>query len=297
MRKAISTILLVLLAVVLLVFGFVIVVATTPIGERFVTSQVNNYLAKKLKSPFRIGRISYKIPDYLELNDVFFQTPQGDTLLMGQRLFVDLDMLGLLSNRVVINQIDLEKVRLNITRTLPDTVYNFNYILDAFVPPGQPQAVSAPLDTTTAQLDINLKAISFKDVRVKYRDDVTGADVNAYVDTLRANFDKTDIANNSYRLRDLSVDGLDARARIYKGLPTPDSPPSPDTLDIGLGKWKLNRARWDVDLVEQKMTTTGQLQSLAMDTDYFFFNSERFGVKSLVLAGANLRYDDLTQPK
>lgn len=297
MRKAISTILLVLLALVLLVLGFVIVVATTPVGERFVTSQVNNYLTKKLKSPFRIGRISYKIPDYLELNDVFFQTPQGDTLLIGQRLFVDLDMLGLLNNRVAINQIDLEKVRLNITRTLPDTAYNFNYILDAFVPPGQPQAVAAPLDTTSAPFDINLKAISFKDVRVKYRDDVTGADVNAYVDTLRANFDKTDIANNSYRLRDLTVDGLDARARIYKGLPTPDSPPSADTLDIGLGKWKLNRARWNVDLVEQKMTTTGQLQSLAMDTDYFFFNSERFGVKSLVLAGAKLRYDDLTQPK
>ena len=297
MKKAISTILLVLLAIVLLVLGFVAVIATTPIGERFVTSQVNNYLAEKLKSPFRIGRISYKIPDYLELNDVFFQTPQGDTLLMGQRLYVNLDMLGLLNNRVSINQIDLEKVRLNVTRTLPDTAYNFNYILDAFVPPGQPQVTPSPLDTTSAPLDINLKAITFKDVRVKYRDDVTGADVNAYVDTLRANFDKTDIANNSYRLKDLTVDGLDARARIYKGLPMPDSPPSADTLDIGLGKWKLNRARWNVDLVEQKMTTTGQLQSLTMDTDYFFFNSERFGVKSLVLAGANVRYDDLTQPK
>ncbi len=307
MRKAISTILLVLLAIVLLVLGFVVVIATTPIGERFVTSQVNNYLAKKLKSPFHIGRISYKIPDYLELNDVFFQTPKGDTLLIGQRLFVDLDMLGLLNNRVSINQIDLEKVRLNITRTLPDRnagdaasrppAFNFNYILDAFVPPGQPQATPAPLDTTTAPFDINLKAISFKDVRVTYRDDVTGADVNAYVDTLRANFDKTDIANNSYHLRDLTVDGLDTKARIYKGLPTPDSPPSLDTLDIRLGKWKLNRARWDVQLEEQKMTTAGQLESLAMETDYFFFNSERYGVKSLVLAGANIRYDDQTQPK
>lgn len=297
MKKAISTILLVVLAVVLLVLGFVIVIATTPIGERFVTSQVNNYLAKKLKSPFRVGRISYKIPDYIELNDVFFQTPKGDTLLLGQRLFVDLDMLGLLNNRVAINQVDLEKVRLNITRTLPDTAFNFNYILDAFVPPGQPQPEPAPLDTASAPLDINLKAISFKDVRVKYRDDVSGADVNAYVDTLRANFEKTDIANNTYRLQDLTVDGLDARARIYKGLPTPDSPPSPDTLDIGLGKWKLNRARWDVNLEEQKMTTTGQVQNLTMDTDYFFYNSERFGVKSLVLNGANIRYDDLTQPK
>lgn len=281
----------------LLVLGFVLVVATTPVGERFVTRQVNNYLAKKLKSPFRIGRISYKIPDYLELNDVFFQTPKGDTLLMGQRLFVDLDMLGLLNNRVAINQIDLEKVRLNISRTLPDTAFNFNYLLDAFVPPGQPQPTPNLADTTTAPLDINLKAITFKDVRVKYRDDVTGSDVNAYVDTLRANFDKTDIANNTYRLKDLTVDGLDARARIYKGLPMPDSPPSPDTLDIGLGKWQLNRARWDVNLEEQKMTTTGQIQGLTMASDYFFYNSERYGIKSLVVNGVNVRYDDLTQPK
>jgi translocation and assembly module TamB len=301
-RKAISTILLVLLALVLLVVGFVLVVATTPVGERFVTRQVNNYLAKKLKSPFRIGRISYKIPDYIELNDVFFQTPKGDTLLLGQRLFVDVDMLGLLNNRVAINQIDLEKVRLNISRMLPDRsvgppAFNFNYLLDAFVPPGQPQPAPNLADTTTAPLDINLKAITFKDVRVKYRDDVTGADVNAYVDTLRANFEKTDIANNTYRLKDLTVDGLDARARIYKGLPTPDSPPSPDTLDIGLGKWQLNRARWDVNLEEQKMTTAGQIQGLTMESDYFFYNSERYGIKSLVVNGVNVRYDDLTQPK
>ncbi len=301
-KKAITTILLVLLAVVLLVLGFVAIVATTPVGERFVTSQVNRYLAKKLKSPFRIGRISYKIPDYLELNDVFFQTPQGDTLLIGQRLFVDIDMLGLLDNRVAINQIDLEKVRLNISRTLParsvgPPAFNFNYLLDAFVPPGQPQATPSVADTASAPLDINLKAVTFKDVRVTYRDDVSGADVNAYVDTLRANFEKTDIANNTYRIQNLTVDGLDARARIYKGLPTPDSPPSPDTLDIGLGKWQLNRARWNVALDEQKLTTSGQVQALTMESDYFFLNSERFGIKSLVLNGANVRYDDLTQPR
>lgn len=297
MRKAISTILLVLLAVVLLVLGFVTLIATTSWGERIVTAQVNRYLAKKLQSPFRVGRISYKIPDYIELNDVFFQTPKGDTLLIGQRMFVDLDMLGLLDNRVAINQIDLEKVRLNISRTLPDTTFNFGYLLDAFVTPGKPQPAPTPLDTTTAPLDINLKAVTLKDVRVKYLDDVTGADVDAYVDTLRANFERTDVANNVYRLQDLTVDGLNTRARIYKGLPVPDSPPSPDTLDIALGKWQINRARWDVNLVEQKLTTAGQLQTLAMETDYFFLNSERLGVKSLVLTGANVRYDDLTQPR
>ncbi|WP_332368579.1 hypothetical protein [Spirosoma telluris] len=83
------------------------------------TKQVNSYLAQKLQSPFHIGRISYSIPDWIELEDVFFKTPKGDTLLNGGRMRVDLDMWGLLNNRVALNQIELEHIRLNISRTLP----------------------------------------------------------------------------------------------------------------------------------------------------------------------------------
>ena len=97
---------------------------------------------------------------------------------------IDLDMLGLLKNRVALNQIELEHIRLNVKRTLPDTTFNFQYLLNAFDTGAAPE----PSDTVSTPMMINLTGIFLKDVRIKYKDDVAGADVNSYVDSLRANF-------------------------------------------------------------------------------------------------------------
>ncbi len=286
MSKIIVRILVGLLAFVILLAGFVVLVATTPWGQQFVTRQVNSYLAQKLKSPFRIGRIQYQIPDYIELNDVFFKTPKGDTLLDGGRLRVDLDMWGLLNNRVALNQIELERVRVSINRTLPDTTFNFQYIINAFDTGTAPE----PADTVSTPLAINLTGITLKDVRIKYRDDVVGADVNAYVDSLRANFKETNVYTSRYYIDNVAVDGLNAYTRLYEGLPTPAGPASDpsDSLDIGLGKWTVNRAKWDVRVETADFRTQGSVGRLAMESDYFYLNGQKIGLKSLDLANADI---------
>lgn len=287
MKKFLTFFFLAILALIFLVLGFLGVVATTTWGQEFVTRQVNSYLAGKIKSPFRIGRITYDIPDYVGLEDVLFITPKGDTLLAGQKLRVDLDMMGLLQNRVELNQIELEKVRINLNRTLPDTVFNFQYIIDAFDTGGPPQ----PVDTTAAPLDISLAAVILKDVGIRYKDDVVGADVRAYLDSLRANFDQTDVAKSQYHLRTVNVDGLIANTRLYKGIDTPETPTTSapgDTLDLKLGNWRINRARWDVTVEEADFQTRGSLGRLAMDADYLYFDGQRAGIKSLELANADI---------
>ncbi|RYC72062.1 translocation/assembly module TamB domain-containing protein [Spirosoma sordidisoli] len=285
--KVLVRVLLGLLALVLLLVGFVALVATTPWGQQLVTKQVNSYLAGKIKSPFRIGRVRYSIPDYIELEDVFFKTPQGDTLLNGGRMRVDLDMWGLLfDNKASINQIELERTRLTISRTLPDTTFNFQYLINAFDTGTAPE----PADTTATPMAINLTGISLKDVRIKYRDDVVGADVNAYVDSLRANFVKTDVYTSQYHLENVAIDGLNAYTRLYNGLPTPDSPASDpaDSLDIGLGKWTVNRAQWDVRVETADFSTKGKVGRLAMETDYFYLNGQKIGIRSLALENGDI---------
>ena len=286
MSKLIVRILLGLLALVLLLAGFGVLVATTPWGQQFVTKQVNSYLAQKLQSPFRIGRISYSIPDWIELQDVFFQTPKGDTLLNGGRVRLDLDMWGLLNNRVTLNQIELEHIRLNINRTLPDTAFNFQYILNAFDTGAAPE----PSDTVSTPMAINLTGIAFKDVRIKYLDDVTGADVNAYVDSLRAKFSETDVAKSKYHLSDVAVNGLNIYTRLYAGLPTPPSAPGKpgDTLDLALGKWQINKAKWDVRVETADFRTQGSAERLAMESDYLYLEGQKIGLKSLDLSNADV---------
>ncbi|GAB3267444.1 translocation/assembly module TamB domain-containing protein [Larkinella harenae] len=286
MKKFLTVFFLAILALIFLVLGFLGVVATTTWGQEFVTRQVNNYLAGKIKSPFRIGRITYDIPDYISLEDVLFITPKGDTLLAGQKLRVDLDMMGLLKNRVALNQIELEKVRVNLNRTLPDTVFNFQYIIDAFDTGGPPQ----PVDTTAAPLDISLAGITLKDVRIRYKDDVVGAEVGAYVDSLRANFSETDVARSKYHLQTVTIDGLVANTRLYKGIDTPETPPttSSDTLDLQLGSWQVNRARWDVNVEEADFRTNGAIGRLAMEADYLYLDGQRLGIKSIELENSDI---------
>ncbi|ADB42459.1 translocation/assembly module TamB domain-containing protein [Spirosoma linguale] len=298
MSKLFVRILLGLLAIVLLLAGFVVIIATTPWGQQLVTRQVNSYLAQKLQSPFHIGRIRYSIPDWVELEDVFFKTPKGDTLLNGGRMRVDLDMWGLLNNRVAINQIELEHIRLNISRTLPDRndgppAFNFQYILNAFDTGAAPE----PSDTVSTPMAINLTGIALKDVRIKYKDDVTGADVNAYMDSLRAGFSATDVNTSKYHLSNVAVNGLDVYTRLYEGLPTPPSAPAKpgDTLDLALGKWQINRAKWDIRVETADFKTKGSAERLAMESDYFYLDGEKIGIKSLDLANADVAAT-LTKP-
>lgn len=287
-----------LLALVLLLVGFVVLVATTPWGQQFVTKQVNSYLAKKLQSPFHIGRIRYSIPDWIELDDVFFKTPQGDTLVSGGRMRIDLDMLGLLKNRVALNQIEMEHIRLNIKRTLPDTTFNFQYILDAFDTGAAPE----PSDTVSTPMMINLTGIALRDVRIKYRDDVVGADVNSYVDSLRATFSDSDVYKSKYHLSDVAVNGLNLYTRLYEGLPTPPSAPAApgestrgDTLDLALGKWQVNHTRWDINVETSDFKTKGSAEQLTMESNYFYLEGQKIGLKSLRLNNADIAAT-LTKP-
>lgn len=286
MSKLFVRILLGLLAIILLLTGFVVIIATTPWGQQVVTKQVNSYLAQKFQSPFRIGRIRYSIPDWIELEDVFFKTPAGDTLLNGGRMRIDLDMMGLLDNRVALNQIELEHIRLNIKRTLPDTAFNFQYILNAFDTGTAPE----PSDTVSTPMMINLTGIFLKDVRIKYKDDVAGADVNSYVDSLRAKFSVSDVNNSRYHLSDVAVNGLDLYTRLYEGLPTPSSPPAKtsDTLDLALGKWQINRAKWNIQVETADFQTKGNAERLAMVSDYFYLEGQKIGIKSLDIANADI---------
>lgn len=294
MKRFLVTTGLVILSLVLLVAGFITVIATTSWGQNFVTQQVNSYLGKKIKAPFHIGRISYHIPDWIELEDVFFKTPQGDTLLVGKRMRVDLDMMALLQNKISLNQIELEQVSLHVTRTLPDTAFNFNYIIDAFNTAKPDTAslatkIAPPADTTSTPLDISLSGVTLRKVLIRYEDDVAGANVNAYMDSLRLNFEEVNVARSRYLIRDVSADGLSVKSRIYAGIPTPSTPSKPgDTLTLGLGKWQLTRALWDVRVETADFATTGNVGKLAMESEYFHLNGEKVGIRSLALANADI---------
>ncbi|MCE7041865.1 translocation/assembly module TamB domain-containing protein [Dyadobacter sp. CY312] len=241
--KKVLKVLAVILLTILILIGVLIWGIQTPTGQNFLTDQANSYLRKKLKTNLNIEKVRFDVPDWIMLEGVYFADQKGDTLLYGKRLYVDLDMYSLIKGNVGINKVELEGINANIYRTLPDTVFNFQFIVDAFAGPEEP----APVDTTSAPMEMRLDRIALKDVRLSYRDAVIGTDAEAKIDSGSVQFDKFNPSLSQYHPTKVMLLNSGAKLRMYAALKTDTTatPSNPaDSLDLKLGDIDIRQFDW-----------------------------------------------------
>ena len=113
---------------VLVLFGFI----NTNAGKRTVRNQVEKYLENKLKTNIQIGSVDYSLPKWLKIKNVYIEDQKKDTLLFGEELAVDLDMIKLIQGNTDIKKVFLKNIGININRAENDTSFNYQFIVDAF---------------------------------------------------------------------------------------------------------------------------------------------------------------------
>ena len=125
--NVLSYILVSLIFLIILVFLFL----QTPPGQNFIRGKVQSYLENKLKTKVVIGKMDISFPSSLTLKNVYIEDQTKDTLISGGTLKVDISMLKLLTNEVQIKEINFEDVTAKIKRVNQDTVFNFQFVVNA----------------------------------------------------------------------------------------------------------------------------------------------------------------------
>ncbi|WAC10342.1 translocation/assembly module TamB domain-containing protein [Dyadobacter pollutisoli] len=287
MKKALKVLAIVILTVLILV-GVLIWGIQTPFGQNFLTSQANSFLRKKLKTKVNIEKVRFDIPDWIMLEGVYLEDTHGDTLLAGKRLYVDLDMYSLIKGNVGINKVELEGVTANINRVLPDTVFNFQFIVDAFASTDTVQT-----DTASAPMEMRLDQISLKNVKLSYRDAVTGTDASTNIDSALVKFDKFNPTLSQYHPTTLAILNSQAKVRMYKALKVAAAGPAPqpdptDSLDLKLGDIDISQFKFQFDDEISGLkngVTVGRLQG---HVNKIFMGSQRVEVKNVSLENMSL---------
>jgi len=149
-----------LLLFVLLVF----VLLLTPPVQRVLTARVQHYLENKLHTKVIIGRISFGLSGKIGLNDIFIGDKTNDTLLSGGSIRAHLDYLKLFSNEVRIKDLELDNVTAKIKRILPDTIYNFQFIIDAFTS----ESSKSPDTASSPPMKLDIAKVTLKDINLIY---------------------------------------------------------------------------------------------------------------------------------
>ncbi|HEY0679656.1 MAG TPA: translocation/assembly module TamB domain-containing protein, partial [Chitinophagaceae bacterium] len=212
--------------VILLLIILIFILIQTPPVQNFAKNKIESYLQGKLKTRVEIGKLHIGFPNSISLQNVYIEDQQKDTLLSGGRLAVDISLFKLLSNEVEINEIQLEQVTAHIKRQLPDTTFNFQFIVDAFMPANPRQR--NPQDTAVMKMAV--KSILLDKVRLVYNDVITGNDMDVWINDLTTRIDVFDPVKMTFDIPDIRVNGI--RGRIYQSKPlVTDDPVSKDMAE------------------------------------------------------------------
>jgi len=184
-----------ILASVIFFIFIVFILIQTPFVQNYARKKVASYLENKLKTKVEIGKLDVKFPTAISLQNVFFEDQSKDTLLYGGEIKVGISMFRLLKNDFQINEIALNNIVAKVKKLPPDSVFNFQYIIDAFA--GSQKKVSQDQNTSTTK--INIDRILINNTRIIYKDAFTGNDMDlslGHLDTKISTFDPSHLLFN-----------------------------------------------------------------------------------------------------
>ena len=210
--RIILTSFLILLLFIVAVFLFLF----TPPAQRFLTTKVENYLEKKLSTTVEIGRISFDMVGNISLKEVYVEDRRKDTLLSGGMVKANLSYFKLFSNEVRVKSLELSDINGSVYRDSKDSGFNFQFIVDAFTPKRD------LTDTTTAVLVADLDMIHLSNVKINYKDVVTGSNMFINAGELLSEFHSNNVYNNDFDIPVIDGKNITVIIKQFKPLLTPD---------------------------------------------------------------------------
>lgn len=283
-----------ILVSVVILFFLALLILQTPPGQNFVRAKVQTYLQNKLKTKIVIGKLDISFPNSVVLKNVYIEDQTKDTLLSGGKLKVDLNILKLLTNEVQIKEINLENITTKIKRVNQDTVFNFQFIVDAFM---SNQKDSSAI-TKPSTIKMNIDNIIINNARIIYQDVITGDDMNLFITHLDAPIKKFDPTHLYFDIPTFTLTGL--KGYYYQNEPLKPKIDSaiaqailqPDNyLKIKNSEIFLKDINVDYKSVPTNIITYLKLNKLIAHPDTLDIKSLKFAFKDISLDSSDIALD------
>ncbi|MBJ6108451.1 translocation/assembly module TamB domain-containing protein [Hymenobacter sp. BT523] len=275
-----------LIALVLLLVIAVVVVLQFPAGQDFVAKRAESYLRGKLGTEVRIGKFRTDFRHAINLDGVYVEDQKRDTLLSVGHLGVDLDIWALLHSQVNVSNVELNDGRVRLTRTEPDSVNNYDFIIAAFTDP------TAPVDTTASGLKYDIGKARLTNIYFTQNDQITGSDIRARIGEFTANMDEVDVDNSIYKVDNAALRRAAISIVQTKTAPEVENPgpTEPLTLQLGLNRATLDSVQFtykNAPAAQYINTTIGLADITAKDID---LQRQRVSLGKLTLKNTTFAY-------
>jgi hypothetical protein len=251
-----------LFASLLIIIFLVLIVLQFPAVQTRVAGIVATRLSEETGGVINIERVAIRLPRSVELRGIYVEGPEGDTLLHAGRIYTDIMMTALLRNRVHINSLEIEDLTAFVIREKPDTVFNFQFLADAFAGdpgnnrPGENdrnqggrrrQEMDAAENDDNASrenessLVLYLNRVDLRNIRIRYEDHFSGIHINSHLGYVQTTLGGSELLNGRYHAGSTVINESTIRLVASEPAMPPDEPdeevPAPD---ISLASLEIN---------------------------------------------------------
>lgn len=252
-------------------------------GKKFLKTKAENYLSDKLKTTFTVGSIDFSLPNSFELNHVYLEDRQRDTLLYGEQLSVKIALFKLIDGETVLKKVGLKNVTAKIKRQATDSLFNFQFIVDAFAAKSKPSETPVTKDTTA--LKIMLHALNLDRVYFSLHDDYAGNYLAASIDHLdlglnRFQPDKIRFGLNTLEAKGITFSMLTTKADSKNEA---DTTPAENQLLLTAKKIKLDRVAVNIQNKISGFLYSNQIASLELQEAKADLKKERIELDAFTL--------------
>ena len=278
-----------LLSIIALVVLLLILIQTAPV-QNFARKKVVAFLENKLKTRVEVKRLDIDFPKMLVLEGIYIEDKTKDTLISGKQLKVDIDMFKLLHREIQINEINLNQITAKVKRQLPDTIFNYQFILDAFASPKD-----TAVKTDTSAMKMAIKKIIVDKTRLVYFDVVTGNDVDVYLNHFDTHIDTFDPTNLRYDVPNITLNGFKGRVNQTKPMEVTAVVSNPDSAVSDEAPQFINFTNKEILLKDIDISYSNEVSAMTTQVSFKDLNihPQNFDLKNLVIAINDVELNNL----
>jgi len=238
--RTILKVLLWIIGIPLVLLLLIIIALQFPATQNFLADKGTAYLADKLKTEVRIGRVRTDFRNSFVLEDFYMEDQQGDTLLYTGRLGLDMNFFSLLNSNINISSVTLRNATAHIKTFMPDSTSNYDFVLNAFA---SDTATAQPVDTTSAGFTYTVGDVELENIFLTMTDQIYGNNVRTRIGNLKATMDELNPDKEIYRIKNVTLQNSYANITQTKAAAPDTTAAQPLTMQFGLGKVALEKVR------------------------------------------------------
>lgn len=209
-----------------------------PSVQNWAASKTTAWLSNKLQTEVRVGDVSIDLLDHLIFRDLYIADQQQDTLLFAGKVAVNIGTINPLIPYVKLKSVGIYDATIHLKRQLPDSLYNFQFIADAFSS-NTGSATPKPESTKGKPLDIRLNRLDLEDMHFRMEDNVQAQLTELHCGDLEVLINSIDLDDHVLALEKVQLqDTRYTMTKLFDTIPS-DSEESWDTVHIALGDWTL----------------------------------------------------------